>query len=215
MVERDSGEYVKHKNSLVLWLIAVTALALVAVPLHGQVFFDGGGEVSVMGGAAFGSIGSHPVVGGSAGADITRYFMVLGEAAMIPLDNQTLLPAGAFTVRGSSLFDFNVALQGRIPIKRWEPYGTLGTAVLMNPYTAGFLGPNGSVVYVGERHSKFGLEGGGGCRYYIGERWGARLEYRYTSSSRSFNRVVGGVFYRVEGASLFTFLPAIGRRLRR
>jgi opacity protein-like surface antigen len=206
---------VKYKSFQMVCLIALTAIAFAAAPVYGQVFFDGGGEVSAMGGVAFGGLGARPIVSGSAGADITRYAMVLAEAAMIPISSQTLLPANANTVRGSDLFDFNVALQGRIPIKRWEPYGMLGTAVLMNPYTAGFLGPNGTVVYVGERHSKFALEGGGGCRYYAGEKWGVRVEYRYTSSARNFNRIQGGLFYRLEGDSLFTFLPAIGRRLRR
>ena len=205
----------KHQNVLVLSLLALMALTLAAGPVRGQGLFGGGGEISAMSGAAFGSIGGHPIVAGSAGADVTRYVMVMGEAALIPFSNQTLLPAGAFSVRGSNLYDFNIAVQVRIPVKHWEPYGTLGTAVLMNPYTAGFLAPDGTVVYVGERHSKFGLQGGGGCRYYFGERWGVRVEYRYTSSARNFNRIVGGVFYRLDSDSLFTFLPAIGRRLRR
>ncbi len=165
---------------------------------------------------AFPGFGPRPILAGSAGAEVTRYVMVTGEAALIPMSNQTLLPAHAFSVRGSSLYDFNIGLQVRIPVKhRWEPYAMLRTGVLMNPYTAGFLGPNGAVVYVGERHSKFALEGGGGCRYYVGERWGVRAEYRYTSSARNFNRILGGVFYRLDSDSLFTFLPAIGRRLRK
>ena len=144
---------------------------------------------------------------GSAGADVTRYLMVMGEAAVIPLSNQTLLPAAASSVRGSDLYDFNIALQVRIPIKQWEPYGMFGTAVLMNPYTAGILGPNGTVVYVGERHSKFGLECGAGCRYYVRERWGVRAEYRYTSSARNFNRIIGGVFYRLDAIRSSRFFP--------
>ena len=209
------GGIVKHKNLLAFSLIALTALAFAAGPVHGQGIFGGGGEVSAMSGVAFPGIGPRPIVAGSAGADVTRYVMVMGEAALIPISSQTLLPAGTPIVKGSNLYDFNIAVQVRIPIRHWEPYGTLGTAVLMNPYTAGFLGPNGTVVYVGERHSKFGLQGGGGCRYYVGERWGVRAEYRYTSSARNFNRIVGGVFYRLDSDSLFTFLPAIGRRLRR
>ena len=59
--------------------------------------------------------------------------MVLGETSVIPLSNQTLIPAAAVEVRGSNLFDFNIALQVRIPIKKWEPYGMLGTAVSDEP----------------------------------------------------------------------------------
>ena len=102
-----------------------------------------------------------------------------------------MIPTSAVEVRGSDLFDFNIALQGRIPIKKWEPYGVFGMAVLMNPYTAGILTPSGAVAYVGQRHSKFGLEWGAGCRYYARHDWGIRTEYRYTSSTRNFNRVTG------------------------
>ena len=121
MVERHSGEFVKHKNFPVLFLIAVSALAFAAGPIYGQEFFGDGGEVSAMSGVVFPGIGPRPIVSGSAGADVTRYVMVLGETAMIPISNQTLLPAHAFNVRGSNLFDFNIALQVRIPIK------TMGT----------------------------------------------------------------------------------------
>ena len=188
-----------------------------ACPLHGQPQDDisGGGEVYALTGVAAGGLGTRAVLGGGAGTNISRYIMALAEASVIPLNNQTLLPNGAVSVRGSDLFDFNVALQVQVPVKRWAPYGQVGGAVLMNPYTAGIPGPAGTVAYVGERHSKFGMEYGIGCRYYVRDKWGVRAEYRYTSSSRNFNRVLGGVFYRFEGVGLFTLLPALSRQFRR
>ncbi len=196
-------------------------MALAGHPLHGQPQDEdlaGGGEVFAMTGVAAGGLGTRAVVTGGAAANISRYILALAEASVIPLNNRTLLPllpTGVVSVRGSDLFDFNVAMQVQVPIKRWAPYVSIGTAVLMNPYTAGIATPGGSVAYVGERHSKFGLEYGAGCRYYVKDRWGVRAEYRYTSSSRNFNRVLGGVFYRFEGVSLFTLLPAMGRQFRR
>jgi hypothetical protein len=168
-----------------------------------------------MSGVAAGGLGTHAVVTGGAATNISRYILALAEASVIPLNNRTLLPAWAVSVRGSDLFDFNVSMQVQVPVKRWAPYGLIGAAVLMNPYTAGIVTPAGTVAYVGERHSKFGLEYGAGCRYYVKDRWGVRAEYRYTSSSRNFNRVLGGVFYRFEGVGLFTLLPAVRRELRR
>jgi hypothetical protein len=195
--------------------IIVIALAFAASPLPAQERGDGGGEFSAFSGVVAGGLGTRPVLGGSAGLGVSRYVMVLGETSVIPLNNRTLIPSGAAQVKGSDLFDFNIALQVRIPIRKWEPYGLMGTAVLMNPYTAGFQSPSGAVTWVGERHSKFGLELGGGCRYYVKDNWGIRAEYRYTSSAQDFNRVLGGVFYQLEGSSVFTLLPALGRRLRK
>jgi Outer membrane protein beta-barrel domain len=195
--------------------ITVTAMALATCLLHAQERGDGGGEFSAMGGVAAGGLGTRPVLAGSAGLGFSRYVMGLLETSVIPMDNRTLIPTGAVQVKGSDLFDFNFALHVRVPIQKWEPYGLFGTAVLMNPYTAGIPSPSGTVAYVGERHSKFGLEVGGGCRYYVRDNWGIRTEYRYTSSTKDFNRVLGGVFYQMEGPSLFTFLPALGRYLRK
>jgi opacity protein-like surface antigen len=217
VLKRKPGGFPPYQKLPALVRITVIAMAVATHPLHGQPQDDGrgGGEVFALSGVAAGGLGTRAVLGGGAGTNISRYIMALAEASVIPLNNQTLLPNGAVSVRGSDLFDFNVALQVQVPIKRWAPYGMIGTAVLMNPYTAGIPGPAGTIAYVGERHSKFGLEYGLGCRYYVRDNWGVRAEYRYTSSTRNFNRVLGGVFYRFEGVGLFTLLPALGRQLRR
>jgi Outer membrane protein beta-barrel domain len=195
--------------------ITMMALAVATCLLHAQERGEGGGEFSALGGVSAGGFGTRPVVAGSAGLGFSRYLMGLLETSVIPLNNRTLIPTGAVQVKGSDLFDFNFALHVRIPIQKWEPYALFGTAVLMNPYTAGIQSPSGTVAYVGERHSKFGLEIGAGCRYYVKDNWGIRTEYRYTSSTRDFNRVLGGVFYQLEGSSVFTLLPALGRHLRK
>ena len=179
-----------------LYWIAVIVLA--AGPLFAEEGGNGTGEFSAFTGTAFGGTDAHPAVGGSAGIWLSRYTMALPEASVIRLGGATLLPRGPVKIRGSDLFDFNFALQARVGVERWEPYGVLGTAVLMNSYRAEIPGPSATVAYQGNRHSKFGLEGGAGVRYYVAERWGIRVEYRYTSSAINFNRILGGVFDQLQ-----------------
>jgi opacity protein-like surface antigen len=89
----------------------------------------------------------------------------------------------------------------------------LGTALLMNSYRAQTVGPSGDISYRGNRHSKFGLEAGAGVRYHVAGNWGICADYRYTSSSRDFNRIpgLGGVFYQLHGES-FPFRRSFGKR---
>jgi hypothetical protein len=204
------------KNAMKLRCMAsVMTLTVLAVsPSPGQERQNGDGELFVMAGGTLGGIGAYPVIAGGAGARFSRYLMGLLEASVIPFNNQTLLPTPAVSVRGSDLFDFNFALQGTIPIRRWEPYGTFGTAVLMNQFTGAFPQPAGQIAEVGQRHSKFGLEMGAGVRWYAGERWGIRAEYRYTSSVQNFNRVLGGFFYRIDADSFWGIFPMFGRHFK-
>jgi opacity protein-like surface antigen len=156
------------------------------------------GEFSAFTGMALGGTDAHPTVGGSAGISLSRYTMAPLEASVIPLGGATLLPRGPVKIRGSDLFDFKLALQALVGVERWEPYGVLGTAVLKNWYWAEIPGASAAVAYQGNRHSRFGLEGGAGVRYYVAERWGIRVGYRYTSSAINFNRILGGVFDQLQ-----------------
>jgi hypothetical protein len=45
----------------------------------------------------------------------------------------------------------------------------------------------------------------------VAENWGISAEYRYTSSSRDFNRILGGVFYQLHSES-FPFRLGFGKR---
>src|SRR5215469_378351 len=124
--------------------------------------------------------------------------MVLVDGGVVPLGNITLLPTEALKISGSDPFTFGIALHVRVPVRRWEPYALLEPALLINSYRAGILSESG-IVFRGNRHSKFGLEGGAGLRYYVKPMWGVRAEYKYTSSSRNFNQIQVGVFYQVGG----------------
>ena len=190
-----------------LYWIAVIVLA--AGPLFAEEDGNDTGEFSAFTGMAFGGTDAHSTVGGSAAIWLSRYTMALLEASVIPLYGATLIPQGPVKIRGSDLFDFNFVLQARVGVERWEPYGVLGT-VLMNSYRAEIPGLSAAVAYQGNRHSKFGLEGEAGVRYYVAERWGIRVEYRYTSSAIDFNRILGGVFDQWQMTpSRFTTAPDV------
>jgi hypothetical protein len=214
VIERKPEATLRRQSLQTAVWITITGVVLSFFSPGAHASSDGDGELSAMTGAAAGSMGAHPVVGGSAGVPLSRYAMVLAETSIIPLGDRTLLPVGPFKVKGSDLFDFNIALRVRIPIKRWEPYALLGTAVLMNSYLAAAESASGPTRYMGQRHSKFGLETGAGCSYYIQDNWGIRMEYRYTSSSNNFSRILVGVFYQIQGESLFKLFPGSGRRRR-
>ena len=171
----------------------IAFIVLAAGPLFAEEGGNGTGEFPNFTGMAFGGADAHRTVGGSAGIWLSRYTMALLEASVIPMGSATLLPRGPVKIRGSDLFNFNFVLQARVGVERWEPCGVLGTGVLMNSYRTEIPGASAAVAYQDNRHSKFGLEGGAGVRYYVAERWGVRVEYRYTSSAIDFNRILGGV----------------------
>ena len=179
----------------------IAFIVLAAGPLFAEEGGNGTGEFPNFTGMAFGGADAHRTVGGSAGIWLSRYTMALLEASVIPMGSATLLPRGPVKIRGSDLFNFNFVLQARVGVERWEPYCVLWTAVLMN---------SAAVAYQGNRHSKFGLEGEAGVRYYVAERWGVRVEYRYTSSAIDFNRILGGVFDQWQMTpSRFTTAPDV------
>jgi len=192
----------------------LTVMAITFCTLSAQERGEYGGEVTAMSGATLGGIGTHAIIAGSAAAYFSRYISGVLEAAVIPMNDRTLFRYPVYPVRGSDLFDFNFALHGGVPIRKWEPYGIFGLGVLMNPYSAAIATSGGGVEWVGQRHSKFAVEWGAGGKYYVSDKWGVSAEYRYTSSTQNFNRIVGGVFYRIEGNGIFGFLPAVARHFK-
>ena len=193
-----------------------TTLCLATLLLAAGVSFaqqdgDETGELSLMTGAALGGMGTHASVAGSAGVSLTHFIMVAVDAGMMPAGSATLLSAGSSNISGSDLFTFGVALQVKVPIRRWEPYVLLEPAVLVNSYLTDGSTVLEAVTRRGERHSKFGLEGGAGVRYYIKPKWGVRAEYRYISSARNFSEIKMGVFYQLEGYSGFHVLRDLNR----
>ena len=167
--------------------------------------FDAG-EISVYGGV-LGGLGAHPVVGGSLGTAFSRYSMFLIDTSYAPLGVYTLRYHPGILTAHSGLYDFNLSLHLRLPVKeRWAPYAILGAALLFNTYRQQVVPASGTASFSGTSYPAFGFETGAGVRYYVSPTWGIRGEYRYTSSSENFGRVVTGVFYQFEEGFLFRLL---------
>src|SRR5260370_8786103 len=120
---------------------------LLSVGAWSQERYELGGEVTAMSGVTLGGIGTHAVVSGSAGDSFSRYLSGVVEVAVIPMNNPTLLPAAALVVKGSNLFDFNFALHGGVPIKKWAPYRIFGLGLLTNPYTPAIHATPGAAAF--------------------------------------------------------------------
>jgi opacity protein-like surface antigen len=159
------------------------------------------GEASVYTGVGFGPLSFHPVVGGSSGISATKYAILLIDANYMPIGGRILAQRPGIITAHSGLFDFNFSGHIRIPLKkRWTPYGILGAALLYNRYQRQFIRPSGILYFSGQSDCRFGFETGAGLRYYVGDQWGVRGEYRYTVSTQNFSRILAGVFYQFEGA---------------
>ena len=177
----------RHQNFRHLWN-HVTAMAFAAGPVTGRSGWRAAAKSPPWAGALprLGAASDHDRQRGGESLTLRH-----GNGRGLPDSDEQpdIAPGAAVTVRGSNLYDFNIALQVRIPVKRWEPYGMLGTAVLMNPYTAGIrLHPARLLMWVNATRS-LAWRAARAAGTYVGERWGVRAEYRYTSSARNFNRI--------------------------
>jgi opacity protein-like surface antigen len=183
----------------VRWIASI-GLVIGSTSLFAQPGAIDAGEFAAYTGGTFGQIATHPTVGGSSGISFSRYASVLVETSYIPMGNGTLrIYQGIVTAR-SSLYDFNVAVHIRIPVKkRWAPYAILAPALLYNTYSTVTASIKPPVYLTGQSDTKFGFETGGGLRYYVRHDWGVQGEYRYTISSQNFSRMLGGVFYQFDG----------------
>ena len=182
-----------------LWIASVGLVAN-STRLLAQPGAVDAGEFSTYAGVAFGQVATHAAVGGSSGISFSQYGVMLLETSYLPLGNETLRIYPQTTTAHSALYDFNVAVHIRVPVKeRWAPYATLATALLYNTYSIVKV-PSQPTVYIsGQSDTKFGFEAGGGLRYYVKPSWGVQGEYRYTFSSQNFSRMLGGVFYQFDG----------------
>jgi hypothetical protein len=154
------------------------------------------GEVGTYTGASVGALGWHPVVGGTTGI-VTKYAVGLVDTSFIPLGGRTVRHFTDPTTH-SQLFNINLTVQIQIPVHhRVVPYGLFGPALIYNRYQIRITPVSGGAAYLtGNDDVKFGFETGAGLRYYIGDTWGLRTEYRYTISAQNYGRILAGVFYQ-------------------
>jgi opacity protein-like surface antigen len=173
------------------------ALLLAASCLSAQSGGTDLGEVGAYGGGSFGSTGNHAAVGGNIGLALTRYALLLLDTTYAPLGDRTLVHRPGVQARSSHLYDFNIGVNVRVPVRQqWEPYAVLAPALLCNRYHVETVQPNGTLTYRGRNDWKFGFEIGGGLRHFLTPNWGIRGEYRYVFAAQNFSRITGGVFYQ-------------------
>jgi len=169
---------------------------LVPAALFGQAGEKDVGEAAAFTGGTFG-LGSHPVVGGGLGIAFSRYGMGVLETSYAPLGSETLrVFPGAATAQDSHLYDFNLGLHLRVPVRgRLAPYGILGVGFLWDKYSRTLVDSAGVAQVSHYTNFNFGFQTGGGLRYYIGEKWGIRPEFKVIVSTQTYTRLSVGVFY--------------------
>ncbi len=176
--------------AVALWLLAPAAM----LAQSGDADM---GEVGFFGGGSFG-LGTHPVIGGNSGMAFSRYGMGFIEASYMPAGKHTLRSQpDKESPQDSRLFDFNFSLHIRFPVReRWAPYGIVGAGLILNQYRA-VITPKGALVSIDDFN--FGFHTGAGFRYYIGENWGVRPEFRLIVSNHLYTRLSAGFFYTLPG----------------
>jgi hypothetical protein len=190
------------------WVIAIAVAGLNIGPaiLLAQSGETDVGEISGYTGATFGGTGTHATVGASSGLSLSRYCIGLVDVSYMPLGSD-ILPRyqDKANIRYSRLYDFNFSGHIRVPLReRWEPYGIVGTGGLYSTFQLGSIsGPGAAVIYKSRSTGSFAFETGAGTRYYVAHTWGVRAEWRCTISTRTFNRLVFGMFYQFDGQSPF------------
>lgn len=156
------------------------------------------GELAGFGGGGFGLGSSHGVVGGSSGIAFARNGIALLEAAYMPLGSNVLHPRTDYlSPSNSRLYDFNLSIHIRIPVReKFAPYAILGGGLLWSQYDATSADALRPGIQVGRDEYRFGFHTGAGFRYYVGENWGVRPEYRaIISGNKTYSRFTVGVFY--------------------
>ena len=176
-------------------LSVIVLLGLAPAALYGQSDETDVGEVAVHGGGLFGA-GTHGSIGASAGLAFARRGMIHLDSTYNWMTNDILWNRpGVQSPRNSRLFEFMAVSHIRVPVtSRIAPYAILGGGLLYNSFRAA-TGPQGIVTDF--QDFKFGAQTGAGLRYYMGQNWGIRPEFKVTISSQTYTRFSIGVFYVV------------------
>jgi opacity protein-like surface antigen len=153
------------------------------------------GEVAAYAGGVFG-IGSHPAGGVTFTTALSRYTMFGAELGFASLGDEGFRTPSGSQVSRSRLFDFNGHVHVRIPVRRyWEPYIAIGAGLLHSTSERIVTTPSGNVIE-DSSDNDFAFQIGGGLRYFIGEKWGVRPEWKFYASDRNFSKLSVGVFYQ-------------------
>jgi hypothetical protein len=152
-------------------------------------------EVGAFGGTSLGLDKYRFMGGANVGYGITKVIFPYAEVSYFPGIERT----EGITRYKFSVTDFHGGLHLRAPIagSRVVPYGIIGVGMLRFGETkrtvAGVTSPD-------DGSTDFAVNGGGGVRIYVTERFGFRFEgkfYKPTGRfSDPFGRIVGGIFFQ-------------------
>lgn len=170
-------------------------------------------EIGGFAGASYGLDKTRIMGGGNIVYSLTRVIMPFAEVSYFPGIGRTLPVEGSSTGKATvsvPITDFNFGLHVRVPIpkSRVIPYAVISFGGIHSPDgTASVSVPNPlnpaqmlmtNVPYSAQ--TSYATSAGGGLRFYTGERWGFRAEFKaYVprgTFSDPFYRVTAGFFYQ-------------------
>jgi opacity protein-like surface antigen len=152
-------------------------------------------EVAAYAGGIFG-VGTHPAGGMTFTTALSRYTSFGAELGFASLGSEGFRTPVGSQVSRARLFDFNGHVHVRIPVRRyWEPYIAIGAGLLHSTSELIVTTAAGNMVE-DSSDNNFAFQIGGGLRYFIGEKWGVRPEWKYYASERNFSKLSIGVFYQ-------------------
>jgi len=186
-----------------LTTLAVCSVAVLAgqqVPAVRQGSFELGAFV----GSSYGLDHYRVMGGGNVSYGLTKYILPYVEYSYFPgierQINGTFPNGGAFTVKEEiPISDFHGGVHIRIPIRESHlvPYGVFGMGALTSfDRTAVATFSGGTLPFRIPGETDFAINFGGGLRYYIGQKYGFRVEakaYKPYNGSPGFNNPFGKV----------------------
>jgi hypothetical protein len=182
-------------------LVCVITVAIAQVPAVRQGSFEVGGFI----GSSFGLDHYQVMGGGNVSYGVTKYLLPYVEYSYFPgIERQS---SGTFPTTGASytvsqaipFSDFHGGVHIRIPIResRLVPYAVIGFGGLKSYARTGSATFQGVTIPLSfPSETDFAVNGGGGLRYYIGQRYGVRFEakvYKPYGGSTGFNDPFGKV----------------------
>lgn len=202
------------------WLRVGLLTAVAATAAFGQnvpFMRPGSYEIGPFVGASYGIVDAQYIVGGNLTYAINRVVLPYVEYSYFPEVARPLtpsqVPSNATQVRANrniSFSDFHGGVHLRIPIheKPIVPYLAFGVGALTHfdakvrySYVNAFGQQSQTDEITSPGGAAFAVNGGGGLRFYFGQRWGMRVEAKVYKPTGDFNSTFGkvevGLFYQM------------------
>ncbi len=192
-----------RRSVFVLTLIAACALALVAAPASAQIQDQNNWFANASIGPAFGTLGSTPIVGASAGYRLTPYVSLAGEFGVLPhapFDKAKVIAPTPGSIASSDVhvnayhMNANLFVQPA-PVGRFQPYATVGIGAFTGSTVVDSV-PGTSITQV-SRDTNRAENLGVGTSYRLTKWLGLNADYRHfivnATDTEHVNRFTTGV----------------------